>query len=96
MTKFYFHFIFEFQIELEFELRYETNDDQALLIMMTWHYQQVITVANTWGCYNSPPLTRILVPRIKRKTERERGILHEDDLRVPKWLHLQNDSTTEL
>ena len=70
------------------------------LIMMTWHCSKVITVeitvVITWGCYNSPPLTRILVPRIKRKTERERGILREDDPRVPKWLHLQNDSTTEL
>jgi hypothetical protein len=35
----------------------------------------VITVANDRGCYNSPPLIRILVPRIKRKPERKRGIV---------------------
>ena len=77
-------------------MRYDANDAQAWLIMMTWHYQGVITVANAWGCYNSPPLTRILVPRIKRKTERKQDILHEDGPHVPKWLHLQNDSTSEL
>ena len=77
-------------------MRYDANDDQALLSMVTWNYQEVITVAITWGCYNSPPLKEILVPRIKRQAEREWGILHEDDPRVPKWLHLQNDSTTEL
>ena len=77
-------------------MRYDANDDQALFNMITWHYQKVITVANTWGCYNSPPLTRILVPRIKRKTERKWGILREDDPRIPKWLHPQNDLTTEL
>ena len=32
-------------------MRYDANDDQALLNMLTWHYQKVITVANTWGCY---------------------------------------------
>ena len=50
----------------------------------------------TRGCYNSPPLTRILVLRIKRWGERKWGIPREDGPRVPKWLHLQNDSTTEL
>ena len=30
-------FKFEFQFELEFEMRYDPNDDQALLIMVTWH-----------------------------------------------------------
>ena len=64
--------------------------------MMTWHYQKAITVANTWGCYNSPPLKEILIPRIKRQAEREWGILLEDDLHVPKWLHPQIDLTTEL
>ena len=32
-------------------MRYDANDDQALLSMVTWHYQEVITVAITWGCY---------------------------------------------
>ena len=77
-------------------MRYDANDDYAWLNMMTWHCSHGITVEITWGCYNSPPLKEILVPRIKRKTERERGILREDDPRVPKWLHPQNDSTTEL
>ena len=36
-TTFIFHFIFEFQFEWEFEMRCDANDDQALLIMMTWH-----------------------------------------------------------
>ena len=84
------------QFELEFEMSHDSNDAYAKLNMMTWHYQGVITVANTWGCYNSPRLTRILVPRIKRKTERKQDIFHEDGPRVPKWLHPQNDSTTEL
>jgi hypothetical protein len=45
LNNFYFHFKFEFQFDLEFEMRYDANDDQALLIMVTWHYQKVITVA---------------------------------------------------
>ena len=57
LNNFYFSLAFEFQFELEFEMRYDVNDDQALLSMVTWHYQKVVTVANTWGCYNSPPLT---------------------------------------
>jgi hypothetical protein len=48
------------------------------------------------GCYNSPPLKEILVPRIKRQAERRWSTLHEEDLRVPKWLLLQEGSTTEL
>ena len=32
-------------------MRYDANDDQALFIMITWHYQKVITIAITWGRY---------------------------------------------
>ena len=68
----------------------------ALLTGVYCSHYMGITVAKYMGFYNCPPLTRILVPRIKREAEREGGILHEDDLCVPKWPHLQNDSTTEL
>ena len=40
---------------------------------------KVITVVNTWGCYNSPPLTRILVPRIKVRAGTVLVILPEDE-----------------
>ena len=40
LNNFYFYFTFEFKFEMEFEMRYDSNDDQALLIMVTWHYQK--------------------------------------------------------
>ena len=40
------------QFEFEFELRQDANDAYAKLIMMTWPYQQGITVAFTGGCYS--------------------------------------------
>jgi hypothetical protein len=47
----FFHFEFELKFELDFEMDYDSTDDQALLNMMTWHYQKAITVAITYGCY---------------------------------------------
>jgi hypothetical protein len=37
-------FKFTLRLELEFERGYDTKNDQALLNMMTRHYQRVITV----------------------------------------------------
>ena len=33
----------------------------------------MVTVVNPWGCYNSPPLKEILVPRIQ-EVERRKGV----------------------
>ena len=56
---------FNLQFEFEFQMGLNANDAYAQLIMMTWHCSYGITVVITGGCYNSPPLTRILVPRIQ-------------------------------
>ena len=93
-TTFIFHLAIKLEFEFEFQMSPNANDAYALLIMMTWHLLTGDYCCITWGCYNSPLLTRILVPKIKRGAETERGILHEDDPRVPKWPHPQNDSTT--
>jgi hypothetical protein len=55
------------QIPLRFEFKsngriwYELFNlcDHALLMMMAWHNQRVITVVWSWGCYKSPPLQEI-------------------------------------
>jgi hypothetical protein len=75
-------------------MQHDANENLALLIMLTWHYQNGITVANHWGCYINHRISSPYHPQSSDQVElsnrKIKLILQKKLLIGPKRIGLRN------